>query len=189
MSEQSYPGSIFSLTDHEIFVVTAHHDGRDAGQIATWIMPATLVPDALRVVAVISPQNFTHTLIEADGRFALNMLAEDQYPLLPLFGLQSGRDVDKFAGIDVDRSPSGLPLLRDTCGWAECRILESIDAGDRRIYYAEVTAGHTGPANVPLRKQMAFAMQPVDIRLALEQKHRTDGLRDRELLRRYGEED
>jgi flavin reductase (DIM6/NTAB) family NADH-FMN oxidoreductase RutF len=61
----AYPGSIFSLTDHEIYVVTARHEGRDSGQIATWIVPATLVPDRPRIAVIISPQNFTHGLIAA----------------------------------------------------------------------------------------------------------------------------
>ena len=185
MSGEAYPGSIFSLTDHEIFVVTARHGEQESGQVATWIMPATLVSDVPRIVAVISPQNFTHGLIEASGRFVINMLAEAQHEFVPLFGLYSSRDRNKFEGLELDRSPAGIPVIRNTCGWAECSILESIDTGDRRIYYAEVTAQQTGPANVPLRKQMAFAMLPAEVRLALEQKHRTDGLRDRELLRRY----
>ncbi|HOJ02786.1 MAG TPA: flavin reductase family protein [Bacteroidota bacterium] len=182
---EAYPGSIFSLTDHELYVVSTRAEGRDYGQIATWIMPATLVPDAPRVVAVLSPMNHTHRFIAASGRFAISMLDEEQHELVPRFGLLSGRDVDKFEGVEIGRSPSGLPVLVGACGWAECVIVASLDAGDRMLYLADVVTQQVYPGRRPLRKQAAFALQPPDIRARLEEKHRLDGERDSALLRRF----
>jgi flavin reductase (DIM6/NTAB) family NADH-FMN oxidoreductase RutF len=182
----AYPGSMFSLTNHEIWVLTAHHEGRDNGQVATWIMPATLVPDRPRLVAVLSPQNFTHDLIALSGRFVLNLLAEDQADLLPHFGLASGRQVDKFAGAEPRRSPEGIPVLDGCCGWAECRIVSSLDIGDRIVYVADILAQEIRPGMTPLRKKEAFAAQPQEIRRQLEEKHRVDGERDRVFIKTFG---
>jgi flavin reductase (DIM6/NTAB) family NADH-FMN oxidoreductase RutF len=184
-TEDAYPGSIFSLTDHEIYVVTARHEGRDSGQIATWIMPATLVPDRPRVVIVLSPRNFTHGLIAASGRFVLNMLAEEQHAFVPLFGLYSTRDRDKFAGLDIERTPSGIAVPGGSCGWAECRIISAMDLGDRIVYAADVVEQQVHPGTTPLRKRAAFALQPEDIRRRLEEKHRIDGARDSSLIKRF----
>lgn len=185
--EDAYPGSIFSLTDHEIYVVTARFEGRDSGQIATWIMPATLVPDRPRVAVVISPQNYTHELLAASGRFVLNLLSEEQHALLPLFGLRSTRETDKFAGMEIGRSASGIALLPGTCGWAECRIVSAMDLGDRIIYAADVEAQEVHPGLRPLRKREAFALQSAEVRHLLEEKHRIDGARDREFITRFPE--
>lgn len=184
-NEDTYPGSIFSLTDHEIYVVTAQSAGRDSGQVATWIMPATLVPDRPRVAIVLSPRNFTHGLIAASGRFVLNMLAEEQHALVPLFGLHSTRDIDKFAGMQVERTASGIAVLPGCCGWAECEIVSSMDLGDRIVYAADVIEQQLRPGAVPLRKRAAFALQPEDVRLRLKEKHRLDGARDRDFMRRF----
>ncbi|MBE0643476.1 MAG: flavin reductase [Bacteroidetes bacterium] len=181
----AYPGSIFSLTDHEIYVVTARSDGRDSGQIATWIMPATLVPDHPRVAVVISSQNFTHGLLAVSGRFVLNLLSDEQHALLPLFGLYSSRDYDKFAGMEVRRSPEGIAVLPGTCGWAECRVVSQLDLGDRIIYVADVTAQEIASGRRPLRKKEAFALQPAEVRAQLEEKHRTDGARDRVFMKQF----
>jgi flavin reductase (DIM6/NTAB) family NADH-FMN oxidoreductase RutF len=186
MGEQPYPGSIFSLTNHEMFVVTARHQLRENGQIATWIVPATLVPDTPRIVAVLSPRNFTHTLIENSGRFVVNMLADEQSDLVPLFGLVSGNEIDKFDGLDIRRTSSGLPVLPDTCGWAECVIITMIDSGDRRIYLADIVEQHLHPGKTPLRKTEAFSHQPPDIRHLLKEKHRLDGIRDTLLQKKFG---
>ncbi|MDT8323786.1 MAG: flavin reductase family protein [Bacteroidota bacterium] len=184
-SADAHPASIFSLTNHEIWVLTAHHEGRDNGQVATWIMPATLVPDRPRIVAVLSPQNLTHDLIALSGRFVLNLLAEDQADLLPHFGLASGRQVDKFAGDEPRRSPEGIPVLDGCCGWAECRIVSSLDIGDRIVYVADILAQEIHPGMTPLRKKEAFAAQPQDVRRQLEEKHRVDGERDRIFIKTF----
>lgn len=186
MSDALAPGSLFSLTNHDIFIVTARHRGRENGQIATWIMPASLAPTSPRVVAVLSPENFTHKLIEASGRFTLNMLAEDQANLVPLFGLVSGTEIDKFDGLDLGRTRSGLPLIPDTCGWAECAIVAMIDSGDRRIYLADILEQEVRPNKLPLRKAEAFARQPADILALLKEKQRIDGHRDEHLIKHLG---
>ncbi|MBN1448915.1 MAG: flavin reductase [Bacteroidetes bacterium] len=184
---ETYSRSMFSLTNHEIFVLTAHHDGRDNGQVATWIMPATLVPERPRIAAILSPRNYTHELIAGDGRFILHMLAADQHELLPRFGLHSGRDRDKFDGLTIRRSATGLPIIEGCCGWAECRILTSLDAGDRIVYIADIVEQELRPGCIPLRKQEAFAAQPEDVRILLEEKHRVDGERDRAFMKTFDE--
>jgi flavin reductase (DIM6/NTAB) family NADH-FMN oxidoreductase RutF len=180
-----YPGSMFSLTDHEIYVVSARHEGRDNGQIATWIMPATLVPDHPRIVAVLSPLNFTHEFIAATGRFAISMLSEEQWDMVPRFGLYSGRDTEKFAEVEFGRSASGLAVLTGGCGWAECRIAASIDAGDRRIHLADIVEQQLYTGRQPLRKHAAFALQTDETRARLEEKHRADGERDRTYMHHF----
>ena len=181
----AYPGPMFSSTNHEIRVLTARHDGRENGQVATWIMPATLVPDRPRVAAVLSPQNFTHELIRESGRFVLHLLSSEQHALLPLFGASTGREVNKFEGLDISRSASGIPVIEGCCGWAECRITRSMDLGDRVVYAAEILEQQLFPGREPLRKKEAFAAQPEHIRKQLEEKHRVDGERDRGFLRTF----
>jgi flavin reductase (DIM6/NTAB) family NADH-FMN oxidoreductase RutF len=173
--------SFFSLTNHELYVLTARQGDRMSGQIATWILPCTLAPSKGRLVAIISPLNYTHELMAATGRFTVQMLAHDQAHLVPRFGLQSGRDTNKFEGLDPDFTPSGLPLLRGTCGWAECVIRSAVDTGDRRVYVADIIAEHREPGKLPLRKDAAFAAQPPDILRRLAEKALVDGSKSEEL--------
>ncbi len=159
MIDQPKPSSIFSLSNHDIFVITAAHDGKESGQIATWIMPATLVPDHPRIVAVISPQNYTHGLIDASGYFIVSLLSDEQYNLVPVFGLYSGRTTDKFHGLGMDRPVRGIPILKHTCGWALCRIVDRLDSGDRVIYLADIIEQNIHPNRIPLKKAEAFMLQ------------------------------
>lgn len=177
--------SMFSLTDHELYVVTARHQGKDLGQIATWIMPATLVPNSPRLIAVLSVSNATQQAIEVEKRFCVQMLARGQESLLPRFGLQSSRDSDKFEGLNVSRTPGGLALLEGVCGWMECRVLAGLDSGDRITYLAEAEFGDTASDRLPLHKREAFALSSTEVVAALMAKHHEDGIRDAALIKRH----
>jgi flavin reductase (DIM6/NTAB) family NADH-FMN oxidoreductase RutF len=117
---------------------------------------------------------------------AINLLAEGQEQLVPLFGVHSGRDRDKLAGLELSRTQSGLPVLSGTCGWVECRILERIDSGDRMIYLADAVEQALDPDRRPLTKRAAFAALPDHQRRALERKGLQEARRDQALIRDFG---
>lgn len=175
--------SIFQLTDHEIYVLTASHGGLVGGQVATWVMPTTLLLDRLRIVASLSPFNYTYGLIESSQRFVVHMLASDQAEWLPRFGLQSGHSVDKFADLAVDYTASGIPVLPNTCGWAECQVIHQVDTGDRRLCIADVIHQQVEVARKPLSRIAALEQLPASVALALGQKRLDDCQRDRQWIK------
>ena len=179
------PSSIFHLTNQEIFVVTAAHEGQVSGQVATWVMLVTLVPDRLRIGVAISPLNFTYTLINQSQKFVVNLLAEGQHDWLPLFGLKSTWEIDKFAEIDIKLTASGIPVLPGTCGWAECRIGQQVDIGDRVLYIADVVKHHLYPDRQPLREIEAFLALPENVVQALTEKLQNDAERARDLIKPF----
>lgn len=174
---------MFHLTNHEVWAITATHDGRRGAQIATWVVPGSLATGVTRAVLVLSPGNFTCGLVTASGRLVLQLLAADQLDLLVGLGLHSGRDRDKLAGMDLGVSPSGLPILPGTCGWAEMVVVDRMDGGDRIVLLADAVAQGPGPGRVPMHRADAFARLPPDARDALVDKKVRDGVRDRALIR------
>lgn len=177
------PPSIFHLTNQEIFVITAAQSGQYSGQVATWVMLASLIPEQLRVIVAISPFNFTQSLIQQSQRFVINLLAQGQEDWLVLFGLHSSCTIDKFADIKISLSPAGIPILPGCCGWAECCIGQSLDVGDRILYVADVIAHQVYPDRQPLREVEAFAALAPDLRQALHHKLTADIERSRTLIK------
>ena len=174
-------GSIFRLTNPEIYVVTTAQGDQLAGQVATWVTLATLVPDSPRVIVVLSPHTHTSSLLQASQSFVLNMLADDQEDFLESFGLRSGFKRDKFADIQLTRTESGLPVLPETCGWALCKVAQSIDVGDRIIWIADVVKQSVNPDKQPLRRVEGLNALPDEIRQELLQQRLADIERDRPL--------
>lgn len=172
-------GSIFRLTNPEIYVVTTSHQGQLAGQIATWVTLASLIPETPRVVVILSPHTHTNSLITQSQTFVLNMLASDQSPWLQRFGMISGHTQDKFQGIEVTHTEQGLPILPETCGWARCQITEQMDMGDRIIWVADVLEQSFNPDKQPLRRIEGIQSLPEEVRQTLIQQRLGDIERDR----------
>lgn len=174
-------GSIFRLTNPEIYVVTTAFDNQIAGQVATWVTLATLVPDSPRVVVILSPHTHTSSLLRQSQRFILHMLSETQAPWIEQFGLLSGHDQDKFQGIELTYTDQGLPILPGTCGWAVCQVSQHIDVGDRTIWVADVTVQSFHPDRQPLRRVEGLDALPDNVRNRLQQQRLADIERDRAL--------
>jgi flavin reductase (DIM6/NTAB) family NADH-FMN oxidoreductase RutF len=177
--------SIFNLINPEIYVITAAHEGQRGGQVTTWVTVGALVPEHLRVVTVVSPRNFTFALIQNSQRFVVNLLAEGQQDWLSLFGLQSSRDINKFDGILTQTTASGIPILPQTCGWAECQIVQDVDLGDRHVIIADVLHHELNESRKPLRRSEAMAALPSEVGQALAQKRVLDIACDRALMQAH----
>lgn len=177
--------SIFNLVNPEIYVITAAYEGNASGQVATWVTLGALVPDHLRVVAVLSPRNLTFELIQKSQHFVINLLAEGQQDWLPLFGLQSSRDINKFAGIFAETTSRNIPILPHTCGWAECRTVQEVDLGDRVVVIADVLQQEVHASRKPLCRAEAMAALPLHISQALAQKRLLDIECDRVLIQAH----
>lgn len=172
-------GSIFQLTNPEIYVLTTAHNGQRAGQVVTWVTLASLIPENPRVVVVLSPCTYTSSVLSQSQRFVLNMLASDQSDWLERFGMVSGHTQDKFQGIEVTTAEMELPILPGTCGWASCRVSEQIDQGDRVIWVADVFAQSFNPTKQPLRRMEGLGALSEPVRQTLIQQRLADIERDR----------
>lgn len=80
------------------------------------------------------------------GRFAVNILSEDQTEISTHFAT-SGSDRSEKSGF-YTRSASGLPILRESMAWMECRLAASYPAGDHTILVGEVQDAGPGRHSV-----------------------------------------
>jgi len=130
--------------------VTSHWQGRDNVQIAVAIAAAAIVPERPRVVVQLYKTNLSHDMVLSSGAFALNFLRPDQLDLVGDFGLVSGREKDKLAGVGTKAGSSGSPLLTDCFGYLDCRVINAMDGGDMTCFLADVLDGKTLAQGDPL---------------------------------------
>src|SRR5262245_59428488 len=69
---------ILRMLDREIWLVTAEHESRRAGLIATFGSNASIVPESPRMLIGIAKQHHTWSVIEASRAFTLHLLDETQ---------------------------------------------------------------------------------------------------------------
>ena len=99
----------FKSLVHGVYVVTTRCGDRVNGMIASWVSQVSLSP--LLLMVSIAPARYSHDLIKESRVFAINVLTSDQVDLGKRFGFQSGRRVDKFAGLDYLTAKTGSPIL------------------------------------------------------------------------------
>jgi flavin reductase (DIM6/NTAB) family NADH-FMN oxidoreductase RutF len=168
---------LFAQLDRELWVVTAAAAGRRGGLIATFVSQASLVPELPRVLVGIAKQHHTWNLVEASGAFGLHLLGEEHLDLVWRFGLRTGRDRDKLAGLAVETAATGSPLLADAPGWLDCRVEARLDTGDRTVYLAEVVASRLSrPGSLLTVKCLLRLAPPERLRELKEQVVRDCGV-------------
>ena len=95
-----------------------------------------------RLAVSVQMENLTREIIESTGKFNVSVLTENTpFETIRHFGMQSGREVDKFAAFDaVKRSRNGLLYVTEnTNAMFSCRVKEKINLGSHMMFIGEVT--------------------------------------------------
>jgi flavin reductase (DIM6/NTAB) family NADH-FMN oxidoreductase RutF len=124
-----------------LYVVSSFDGDRINGQICNTLFQITSEPP--RMAIGINHGNLTHEYIEKSGVFAASILGKDDQRLVRRFGYRSGREFDKFKGVPVIKSENGCPVLKESIGYLECRVLPelTLDAGTHSIFVGDISGG------------------------------------------------
>lgn len=132
------PKALFRLT-YGLFLLSARENGRDNACIINTAVQVANNPT--RISIAVNKGNLTHDMVLHTGAFNISVIStEAEFSLFQRFGMQSGRDVDKFDGFSaVARSANGLYHLTQ---WANSyfslRVTESVDLGSHTLFIAEI---------------------------------------------------
>lgn len=116
-----------------VVVTAAGPDGPVAMAIGSFVS-VSLEP--LLIGFLPAKTSSTWPTIRGVGRFAVNVLADDQRSLSQTF---AARGSDKFATVPWSPGPSGAPVLDDCVVWIECDLEGELDAGDHLMVLGRVT--------------------------------------------------
>ena len=123
-----------------LFVLTVSEKGRDNGCIVNTVMQVTSSP--LTAVVCVNKTNLTCEMLLRTGEFNVSVLDEKTpYSVFERFGLQSGRNTDKFAGFsEVERAENGiLRLTQNATAWLSFKTVSAEDIGTHILFRAELT--------------------------------------------------
>ncbi len=140
--------SVLRHFPYGLYVVTVAHDGEDHGMTANWLTQAAFDPPM--VVVAIENTSRTIGMVRDSHHFAVNLLLKGQRDLAGKLGRSSDQAPQKLKGIKTKPAPvSGVPVLVDSLGWVECRVVATLPAGDHTLVLGEIVAAgveHDGEA-------------------------------------------
>ncbi len=132
------PNAMFKLS-YGLFVLTAGGE-KDNGCIINTVTQITDSPK--RISIAVNKANYTHDLILKSGTFNVSVLDTNaDFALFTRFGFQSGREANKFEGLEsVARSENGLMYLTEMSNaFLSGKVIQTLDYGTHTVFIADVT--------------------------------------------------
>ncbi len=126
---------------YRLYIVSSEWEGRLSGQVVNTVFQVTSSPP--EIALSLNRENLTCEIVEKKGSFTVVVL-EKEIPLTYIgrFGFRSGRDFDKFKGIEYRTLPSGNPVpLPHALAYFEAEVEKSLDLGSHIFFVARVRDG------------------------------------------------
>lgn len=114
-----------------VTVITALDGDNPVGTTASAFSSLSLDPPMLLVC--LNKDSHTGQVIQATGRFGVNIIGEDGPDLAMRF---ARKGEDKFAGLDWHPGTEGVPLLNQALASVECRMVEQTRGGTHIVFIA-----------------------------------------------------
>jgi 3-hydroxy-9,10-secoandrosta-1,3,5(10)-triene-9,17-dione monooxygenase reductase component len=128
-----------------VALVTAAPGGEPAGLIVNSLTSVSLEPPLLSFCP--SRSSLTWARMRRTKRFGVNVLARTHEGFARH---ASQRGADRFAGVEWELGPGGVPLLTDALAALECGIVAQHPAGDHWIVVGRVENIRILPVDDPL---------------------------------------
>lgn len=133
-----------------LYVVSSASDGRFNGQVANALMQVCAEPAAVAVC--LNKKNLTHDYVRSSRMFSASILSEQApLPFIGRFGFKSGRDVNKFEGLDAKAGSTGAPIVKDFCtAYLEAEVEREADAWTHTVFIARVVGAAVLAEGAPM---------------------------------------
>jgi flavin reductase (DIM6/NTAB) family NADH-FMN oxidoreductase RutF/flavodoxin len=112
----------------------------NGAMVASWVSQASFAPPGLTVA--VAKDRAVEALLHIGDRFVLNVLAagRESGPMKQ-FLKPFAPGADRFAGLDLQQSPAGQPILPEALAWLEATVKQRMECGDHWLLYAQVEHG------------------------------------------------
>ena len=126
----------FRDMSYGVYIVSTLDGERPTGCVANSAMQITSEPATIAVS--MNHDNYTNGCIEKTGKFAISILSEESDPgLIGTFGFQSGKDTNKFDGVEAVVK-EGLSVVSDACGYVVCKVIDKMETSTHTVFLGEV---------------------------------------------------
>ncbi|MBR2865525.1 MAG: flavin reductase [Elusimicrobiaceae bacterium] len=121
-----------------LYIVTSSFEGKDSAMIVNTLFQVTAEP--AKVAISVNKESLTHDIIQKSRIFAAMPLEQKtDLPFIGRFGFRTGRNFDKFAGLNISRSALGSPIVKEhTLSFLDVKVEKEVDVGTHTLFIGEV---------------------------------------------------
>lgn len=126
----------FRNLSYGVYIISTWDNGKPTGCTANSAMQITSAPATIAVS--INHDNYTNKCIQETGRFSVSILAETSDPsVIGKFGFQSGKDNDKFEGVEYEVK-GFVPVLKDCSAFISCEVIDKMETETHTVFLGKV---------------------------------------------------
>ena len=126
----------FRNLSYGVYIISTLDGERATGCVANSVMQITSSPATIAVS--MNHDNYTNSCIKNSGKFAVSILTEESDPeLIGRFGFQSGKEVNKFDGIEAITKEE-ISVIPDACGYIVCKVIDQMETETHTVFLGEV---------------------------------------------------
>ena len=128
----------FFKLSYGLYVVSSSCDGKDSACIANTFVHVTSEP--ARVCITLNKNNYTTSLIENSCVYNVGVLLDDiDMDVIRRFGFQSGKDVNKFDGIDYEVDCQNIKQITEGIAASfSVKVISMTDVGTHIMFVGDV---------------------------------------------------
>jgi flavin reductase (DIM6/NTAB) family NADH-FMN oxidoreductase RutF len=123
---------------HGIYICGVKDGDNVNGFTISWLMQSSFKPP--QVVNCVNKNHTSHAMIKNSGVFAISFLEKEQKDLAQKFFQPLRRVGNRFEDVDFYTGETGCPIISDSLGYIECKVVGSVEQGDHTVFVGEVIA-------------------------------------------------
>ncbi len=141
--------ALYNLS-YGLYVISSKKGSRLNGQVANTVFQISSEP--MTIAISLNKKNLTNEYVRESKSFVVSVLSQDApLSLIGQFGFKSGRDTDKFNGVNYLLSQDGTPYLVDnTLAYIGARVISEIDALTHTVFIGEVMEAEVLKEGTPM---------------------------------------
>lgn len=134
--------SLMFKISYGLYILSASDNGKHNACMINTLAQQTSNPERLSVT--VNKANLTHDIIAKTKLCSVSVLGEDTaFETIKRFGMQSGRNADKFDNIATLTTQNGHIIPENGCiGYFDLRVENSIDFGSHTMFVCSVTGSN-----------------------------------------------
>ncbi|MEC4896129.1 MAG: flavin reductase family protein [Oscillatoria sp. PMC 1051.18] len=122
---------------HGLYICGVKDGDEMNGFTLSWLTQSSFKPPL--VVACVKQDSGSHAMIKNTALFSVSFLDSEQKDMAAKFFQPKRRVGDKLEDVEFyPGAETGCPIIKDSLGYIECKVVDRIEKGDHTVFVAEV---------------------------------------------------
>lgn len=127
---------------HGLYICGVRDGEEMNGFTVSWLMQSSFKPPLL--VNCVKQGTTSYEMIQKTEVFAISFLEDGQKDLAAAFFKPKTRVGNKFEDVEFyEGEATGCPIIKDSLGYVECKVVGKVAEGDHTVFVAEVISAGT----------------------------------------------